>query len=255
MKKKIIALFATLLLCARGHAYADVLWQPYDSFYDKHYSEIESIHAPYEVSAEDGCILYTDPDEQKRLCRIETDEILKIGYSLSYKGEEWGWTSASDGEQYYTGWLHMRDLTRLYNGSDFLEDNEESIVTEYMDHDELVGDVVIWTYPNSGVIESVIICDPEDPWFRPINMREFFIDEDGLLWAYVGFYRSQYHGWICLDDPYSTELESRRVLTASEEFVKEPEPRSSSDLILVGGLVFGVEALTGSLIVLLKKRK
>lgn len=254
MEKKITCLLLTLalLLGAGLPARADVIWEPVDDrFYESRREEMTYVNAAYEVAPGGSCCLYQAPDRQKVLDTFEAGDQIRVSYVLEYKGEQWGCTEIRKNEKWVTGWLRINRLGKIYDSADFVRDHSREFVEETIELTDLSGDVMVWTYPNSGQVERTITIDAD--YQETLYFTSHYIDENGERWGHVGYYMGPC-SWVCIDDLYNEAREGRPVPTDFDGCVTEPEKAQSPDLLLVGGLVAGVVVATGIMIFLMKRK-
>ena len=157
------------------------------------------------------------------------------------------------------GWLPMEDMSKVYDGNDFLLEYREEF-SEYggeLDDYTVEEQLVVWTYPGSGKVKARLF-----PQMFENNVPDYeylYTDEDGNRWTFIGYYYGSVRGWICIDYP-----EDERIVISyepeepEEEIIEAQIPEGELDdtegvpgLKLAAALVGGVVAVTAGLIAVL----
>ena len=127
--KRISAILLALILtlCLIPTAFADVIFEPRDSFYEKHSEDMyyaDKVYIAQETangyeSPEDNDVVLTASDGTRLyISHVYTDE----------NGEEWGvydWDTT-------TCWFRLSDLVPVYDTRDFINDHKHEF-TDYND--------------------------------------------------------------------------------------------------------------------------
>ena len=182
-------------------------------------------------------------------------------------------------------------MTVVYDYISFKQEYGAEFVQEsgMLDEEYRGQKVRFWSYPGAknGGYEMEIFAD--DEWLPEYN--QVFIDEEGHKWGYIGYYYGIKNKWVCLDNAtasaeelYPNGIPERGTETTEpgteEDIVPEEEkdteddrksarddedeeeeeeeivPKGNNKLaLIVSGLVAGVAAVTGGLLVWLKKKK
>ena len=262
MKKMIRILCAVLIvLMLPLQAKADVIYEPWDSFYEEHRSECEYHSRSYTAAGPNGDVtVYESPESAWEVTKLSNGETLWISYT--YKdagGVTWGcW---EDWEQDLLGWVPMDYLNLIYDGISFEEEhgNQFETVACSLDVPELTGQTVyFWEYPGSSAYIDVKL----DGEYRP-EFQTSYTDANGTQWVRCGYYMGIRGYWVCLDDPtadfdalYPEGIEETQPETIPElaEKVEEIVPGGNPALKWIAiAAVAGVVALTAVLLFFLKK--
>ena len=257
MKRKLIPLFLALLavLPLTLPASADMIWEPQDSFYEKHRDECDYVNRNYQMAGYDGTVaLYTAPGGTKKAA---LDNGLQAGIQFTWTGNglTWGYL-VRWGDNPAEGWVPMDDLSLVYDSQSFMVDHAGEITQAALVPVDF-HEAVLYGYPRGPVWENTLT---EDADYQPFSevFTETYTDEDGLRWGYVGYYMGHCDAWVCLDDPMNRELDTGIIPV-------EPSPaqvRGSATQINAGTppfvyaavLVAAVVVVTAVLILKLKKR-
>lgn len=186
---------------------ADVIWEPDDDFYQKHRNECVYEHRSYTVNSAKGYITsYVSPISSAEIRDIENGEELYVYYTyIDRSNKKWGLITEdtrNPGIYNSTSWVRMDEVKLVYDHQEFCKDHESEFkpLDQYLENRGEYVDVVLWSYPNSGVVTSSIRSFPMGS-----NMTYLYIDEYGRAWSYVYYYQCN-RGWICLDDPNNRNL-------------------------------------------------
>lgn len=256
MKRKLFALLLTLLSVSAliVPASADIVWEPEDSFYEKHYAECAYVGRGYQLAGYDGSVtVFTAPGGMNK---ATLDNGLKgtIQFTWTGSGTSWGYlcrVSGSDVE----GWVPMDDLSLVYDSQQFMADHAGEITAgdpAPVDFHE----AALYSYPN-GPLWGTTLQEREK--YQPFSQvfTQLYTDENGLRWGYVGYYMGQCDAWVCLDDPMNEGLDAEIVPTSpSPAQVRGSATVTAGPplLLIAAGLVAAVTAMTAALILRLKKR-
>jgi len=228
-KRLIIFLLITVL--TPTVVYADSIWLPESSFYESHRRSCEYVFRNFYVVDDSGSVsVKKEPGSKDEVGVIENGEIIQIFYSYDNKGAIWGMTTInSPGVDYYdwpAGWVPMDSLLVVYDYISFAEEYGDGFRIYEGDLSELdgEGEVVLWEWPGSGVILSVL---PEH-WFKR-RMYDGFVytDGDGRDWLFLTTASQSYRNvWVCLSDPFNPEMPA---FNAAPPYVWQPGGKEIPD--------------------------
>lgn len=258
MKRKLTALLLVLLAVSAlaVPVRADVIWEPDDSFYKSHRDECSYVGRAYLLAGYDGTVtLYTAPGGMSKTT-VENDTRGTVQFTWTGDDLTWGYLMAGGNQE---GWVPMDDLTPVYDSQQFMADHSGEIVTS----DSVPVDfheAVLYDYPN-GTTGSYTL--EEDAVYLPFDQlfTQVYTDEGGLRWGYVGYYMGRRSSWICLDDPMNDSLTGGIVSPALSpaqargSATVEPGGSGPAALPIAAALVAAVAAVTGALVLKLKKRE
>ena len=199
--KKLFCLLLTLalLLCLSTTAFADIIWEPFEGFYadNQEYFTHAGYYA-YANSPTGEVTLYDKPDG-KQVGTIPNGETVYIQHIYETKGSP-AWALFTD-ETYAL----LSDLMNRYD-REFFDDHPE-IATEapsgFSVTIPLDTPLLTWTYPGGASVQSQNYWD-EDIMF---GLTDYYTDEDGLVWGYMGYWLGHQDMWICLSDYNNPDLQ------------------------------------------------
>lgn len=206
MKKLISLLLASMAtLSLTMPAAADVIWEPEDSFYQKHRDECVYEDRAYELAGYDGSVAVWNAPGGMVLEELPNGERARVQFRWSGNGVEWGYIYNVFGNRSDGGWVPMDDLTLIYDSRQFLEDHAAEIVEGDPVPVEF-DSAVLYSYPGGpagGILK-------EDAAYMPFSevFSTLYTDGNGLRWGYVGYYMGRRNGWACLDDPLNERLDT-----------------------------------------------
>ena len=251
MKKRFAFLLCLLLaLLPVSSAFADVIWEPADSFYEMHSEECVYADSWYEAQTEVS--IQKDPESSKSVGTVAEGDTVYIDFTWPLESE-WGYVETFS-DHGSGGWVRLSDLRRLYDGSDFLSEHAEEITGD-SDTFPLIKDgaVVLWEFPGSGkVVERI-----DGQWGDDLSYSGTWTDESGSVWGQVSYYYGL-SGWICLSDPSSEDLPVTAPRYAEEEAPAAEEalnPVGLSIPVLVIVLVAAVVIVSAILVFVLTRKK
>ncbi len=278
--KKIICFYTACILLWMNSisVYADVIWEPSrDAFYNEYREKCEYLNRTYIANGVAGEVaVYKNPESQKVVDTWENGKAVYI--SFSYEAEDGSlWGIYDNGDRNQSGWVRLDNMVVQYDYISFEEECGTKIVEEsgtLASAEE--GTVYFWEYPGAKTYHSMNVNEGE------VGYNKTFVDEEGYKWGYIGYFYGMRHKWICLDMPVAEyeELypnggpkrnEQTVMLPESQEEtisqdasteIKEntvirdeviPQEDVKSQIPFVAGIVAAVVAVTGALLVFLKK--
>ncbi len=290
MKKSLIVFgMVVVWLLNMIPVHADAIWEPRSDFYEEHASECTYNNRNYTACGPEGEVkVYVSPENATVVDVLENGKSVCVLFTYKDEdGVEWGVVENFD-DQSKTGWLAMDYMNVVYDYISFKQEYGSEFVQEtgMLDAEYKGKTVKFWSYPGADGTGYEIKIDAADDYLPEYN--QVFVDEEGHKWGYIGYYFGLKNTWVCLDNAsataeelYPNGLPARGTETtefrteddvtderkqeaeddeteeeAEEEAEAEIVPKGNEKLVLiVSGLVAGVAALTGGLLVWLKKKK
>lgn len=257
MKQKVFSLVLALLAVSAFAVpvSADVIWEPDDSFYEKHRDECTYVNRGYQLAGYDGTVtVFTAPGGMHKLT-LDNGLQGNIQFTWEGNGITWGYLIRW-GDNAVEGWVPMDDLSLVYDSQQFMEDHAAELTSTDPVPVEF-EEAVLYSYPNGPAWDSTLIESVDYLPFSEV-FTQLYTDETGLRWGYVGYYMGRLNAWVCLDNPMSQDLDTGVVPVAPSP----AQARGSATvnpgppvLLIAAGLVAGVALVTGILILRLKKRE
>lgn len=253
MKKFMTMLLVLALLVASAlpmAARADVIFEPRDSFYERHREECTYINRNFRSNGVRTVTVYESPESDKVEAFYRTGDRIYISYTYedSY-GNLWGCCENWDSE--ISGWVPMAYLEVIYDGISF----EEEFGDQFRDEQGSIGGdylgktIYFWEYPGSiGYIDMELGTDPDG--YLP-EYREIYVDEDGRRWGRCSYYMGIKGYWLQMDDPtadfdtlFPDYVEETVPETGPEPVVAEIVPKKPAAVQIVKVIVSAAVVLT-----------
>ncbi len=224
MKRAFVLLLALLLcLALAAPSLADVIWEPENDFYEKHFDECYYEDRVYVAGGEEGFVRAFDVPLGKQTTEFPNGEELYIEWIWDREGG-WGFLRYRDDRGWQEAWVQMGDLTVKYDavsfaqehGSEFIYPEEEVLLPL-----EGLEQLVLWTYP--GAVDHSVFSVYSDSGEPPLWFNTLYEDPKGRTWGNLGYYYGYRNVWVCLDDPESEDL-SGTVPTEVPSPAETPAP-------------------------------
>lgn len=242
---------------------ADVIYEPFDSFYEEHRRECTYVGRSYTANGLNGDItLYASPVDPKVEKTYANGTALYVSYTYqAADGILWG--CCDDWDNNVTGWAPMEYLELIYDGKSFEEEYGDKFipVEKELDVSALEGaSIYFWVYPGSKeFIQGPVGID------RGPSLHTSYTDEYGYEWGQCGYFRGIKGHWVNLNNPtadYETlfpDLPEETIPAETEspatERVDEIKPSGNDEKMTVILAVAAVVAITAVMLVLLKKKQ
>ncbi len=259
-KTLLVFILSLLLITAVAlPAAADVIIEPDDSFYSLHKKECVYSPRSYILNSEVGHVyLYKNPKSSFTVEGFPNGKQVYVAYLYTNPDDGTVWGHFND-----QGWFRMSDLSVIYDSTSFFEEYNEDIVSEpvgtYTYDPNDTREVVFWNYPGGKVVRQ-----GEAGFDLAESSGSFYVDDAGNEWCHIGYYYGHRNIWVCLSDPYSTEvggysIEHNQVLLKADPTPEKNIPRVPQDdgngpkdrtvmLTLIGVGIIAVVAITTILI-------
>lgn len=263
--KRLVKLCSVMLLLALVlpvTAHADVIYEPFDSFYERYRSECLYVGRNYTAIAPSGTItLYESPQNPAVEAAYPNGTALYVSYKYQ-DADGVLWACCDNWEAEVTGWAPMEYLELIYDGQSFFEEYGDQYIPVKitLDAAELTGKTVyFWEYPGSrDYIALELSAD-----YRP-DFQESYTDDAGDQWLRCGYYMGIRGMWVNRDNPTAdfdtlfpdAPEETEAVVTAprASEVAEEISPAGSNVTLTVILAVAAVVAVTAALLIVLKKK-
>lgn len=233
-------------------AFADVIWEPDNSFYRSHAEDCRILQRSFYANGADGYVNLTGaPDSSAVTGQVKNGEKLYVYWQYG----DWGYAT-TDPE----GWVRLSDLQLIYDYISFQEEYGEAFLPYDQETWQPVieaweGDTLaLWPYP--GAEEASYVW--QDAGEAMAQLAEYgfssiFTDEEGCTWGFCGYLWGNRNFWVCLDAPAGrddpavldgeVELPVREVEQPELIPASEPEMPVSYYLPLTAGVVIAVAAI------------
>ena len=265
--KKIVRICCVLLLAALlpMTARADVIYEPFDSFYEANRDDCTYVGRSYTTNGPNGTVtLYGSPVDEGVEKAYPNATALYVSYTYQ-TADGILWACCDNWDDDVTGWAPMEYLELIYDGISFSEEYGDQFVTEEgsIGKDYLGQTVFFWAYPGSDYYIDVTLQQDPDGYLPEYSMT--YTDENGTQWGKCLYYMGIKGYWINLDNPaadYETlfpDALEERTLAASQPAVTEPvkeiKPAGSNLKLIVTFAVVTVIIVTAALLLIQKKKR
>ena len=255
--KKTIRLYMVLfsiLLCGQT-VQADVIWEPDNTFYEKHRDECEMVDRSFVANGPNGkVIVYKSPENPIEVDSMQNGDTTWITWTYTdADGVVWGFPNNSE-----SGWVPMDYMNVIYDYISFEEEHVNEFVQETGNVDEsyMGKRIFLWNYPGSEDFTELDLSGDWATWMPEYNTT--YVDEEGRTWAYCVYYYGMRNFWVCLDNPeadfstlYGTEIEDE--MTPVED-TAPIVPKGNQKLGFIGAGIGVVMVVTGIVLIKMKKK-
>lgn len=216
MKRKLLALFTALLLLAVmvTPAFADVIWEPDNSFYERHRTECVYHDRGYLANGEAGYVtVFTAPGSSSELINISNGTRFYVSFLWTDEdGTRWG-VGYPAGQGDKEGWVDLSEMAMIYDYICFNEDHSSEF-EEYDGSGDHLTEACVYTYP--GGVYSSRMEQGSGSYSFTDGFRNLYTDENGLRWTFIGYYMGHRDGWVCIDDPVNENLGVESALSVAQ---------------------------------------
>lgn len=254
-------------------ARADVIYEPWDSFYEEKREECTYVNRNFTAAGPNGKVtVYEDPMTPTTVAELPNGTTMTISYTYDTEdGILWG--CCDIWEQNITGWVPMDYLELIYDGISFEEEYGERLLAEEGSiGGEYRGKTIYFVqYPGSATYLEIPLQSGSDGYLP--EYRTVYTDDAGVKWGKCGYYMGIKGYWINLNDPTmlppaETEpVPTETVSATAENEIGEivlPTPEKENEEIVPGGngdlklmVILGVAAvivITAALLLVLKRK-
>ena len=209
IKKIVLTLIlAGLIFIPAFSAYADVLVEPNNDFYNKNRRYVVQLDRSFSVNAPRGfAVMKEEPGARGEITRIGNGETIFVNNSCLYNGEYWGLTTGypvPEQGRSADGWIRMDDLLVLYDYIAFAEEHFNEFYDYKGDFEEIerAGAAVVWPWP--GAEAPIWKVEELDTEYFGVSFA--YTDESGREWGFVTYLYGSRNIWICLSDPLNPDI-------------------------------------------------
>lgn len=261
--KKVIGLCVILVnmfLCIQT-VHADVIWEPENTFYEKHSDECEMVDRGFTANGPNGkVIVYKSPENPTEVDSIPNGDPTWITWTYTDSdGIVWGCPN-----NFENGWVPMDYMVVIYDYISFEEEYGDRFVEKTGNVDDAyMGKLIyLWNYPGS---EDFAEIDLSGDWAdRMPEYHTTYVDEAGRTWGFCGYYYGMRNFWVCLDAAdadyvklYGQEMSGevkQEIETTPVEDVATIVPKGNQKLGFIGVGVGVVVIITGVVLIKMKKK-
>ncbi len=258
----LLLLLLSLLCCFA--VWADVIYEPPDTFYNRYSGACTSCGCKCMVNSPEGGVrIYSSPQSGEVIDTAQNGNCFTVFYT--YDAGAWGvivyenvdGLLQSDAHGSRTGWVQMQDMLVLYRNEDFMEAFSDEFFEDAQRSEAFWTEghsvVCTYSYPCSGtVVRQNLSFISNQP-----KLTQLWYDAEGRLWGYTGDGKYD-RDWICMSDPGNLEIAQvhyrEDVLYPAQEIRAQP-PFQTAQMITVIALVVGLTLLSVMLLLILRRRR
>jgi hypothetical protein len=201
--KFIYGLILCLLFIPPVISFADIIFTPEDSFYERHSDKMVYTNRTFVVN--NSANIISEPGLRRKITTLQNGTTVHVSFTCLYNGNYWGYVSINN----YSGWININQLLVPYDNITFEEEFGADFYSYEGDYAELeeAASVFMWRWPGTSI-------PPRE--LGEIDMEHFmmmtgaggtaYMDEDGREWAYIHYYFGRISSWICLSDPQNGNI-------------------------------------------------
>lgn len=260
--KRLICLILALLLAAAlaTTAFADVIFEPVDSFYRSHQGECDLVDRTFTTRIH--VQVYKSPESPKIKGMFPPDQSIWISHTYEDPdGNLWGYTEIES----LFGWVPMAYLELQYDFISFQEDHASEITDQEGTLDERFANaeaiIYCWDYP--GSTGSTLLFAAEMDIDQLPHYSQVYQDGQSRNWGFVNYHFGARDFWICLDDPtadFDALFPDGAPETPPQETTPLPEKQivpkiPAETIVLRVGITLAVAACVIITAVILKRMK
>ena len=257
-------LIIAIVLLSPIPAYADIIWTPPDSFFDKNYDKCEQLNRSFYANGASGYVsVKKEPGSDIEVFTITNGELYDVSFTYELDDEQWGIIMRDVQDDFSnprTGWLPINQMVAAYDYISFLDEHMGEVYSYRGDYASLYEpvDLVFWTWPGSGnisrVLETKYTQYREDILKTGALILYGYVDSEGREWGMVSRYaKYDENTWICLSDPANQDIPAFNK-APQPELIPPSDPNKQSTtlsilsnnwkiILLVVVLVIGTDAL------------
>ncbi len=216
MKRKLPVLLMLILMAALlvTPAFADVIWEPDNSFYSRNRDDCTYHDRAYLTNGEKGYVtVETAPGSLVEVLNIANGTRFFVQFIWTDKdGSQWG-VGYPAGDREHQGWVPMEQMALIYDYVSFQEDHGAEF-TEYDGSVAPMEQACLYAWP--GGVYSYTMEFETDYMTSNDAFQTIYTDGNGLRWAFIGYYMGHRDGWVCIDDPMNENLGVDGYLTVAQ---------------------------------------
>ena len=202
-----VLLASVMLFALALPAFADVILEPHNSFYDEHADECTAGEQRMYVAKEGGLVVAVDPESDMGTL-FPSGSYFWSCWQYNDGRTVWGYIENYE-DPGKAGWFKLGDVYRVYDHIDFEKEHGSEFYEDKTEH--TFTSAVAYDYPN-GPVDHVI--DGEDATYLldDLVFNSLYRDENGREWGFIGYRFGRWNVWICLDEPDNAGLDETGML-------------------------------------------
>jgi hypothetical protein len=203
MKKRILLIVTALFLLIQSTAYADVIFEPEDSFYRRNQEMMVYLGRSFVANGSGGTVpIMSEPASNRTVSDWQNGDEVFVSFTCLFDGDYWGYTEyARRGGNWLGGWVKME---QLFGSHTFEQQNRGAFSAYNGDYGEIIaaGSAYVWNWPGTDVAPWLL----EDVDMTMFSVGSIYTDGEGREWGQIGYYFGRMEGWVCLDEPMNNDI-------------------------------------------------
>lgn len=263
MKRLLCALLAAWLLAVP--ALADIIWEPQNSFYQRHQSQCEPEDRQYLTNGPEDAVSLLESPGGKLLAKVKNGARLYINHIYTGKEGAWGlvnydadwapedYLETAEGASGGEAWVPMDEMLLRYDQQSFREDHAGEFVVE--ERTISLSGLRYCSYEFPGGELEFQQQNPESE--AEVTVRELYTDEAGREWGYASYFYGSRDIWFCLSDLEDPDLpvEEHAAVPYTAPEKTDAEAREETAGAWLPVAVVLVCGVTAALLLRMKKKK
>lgn len=262
-------LCTVLTLCLLGTtAFADIAWEPENSFYARNQRKCEPEERVYWVNGAEGFVTAREEPEGKPLGNLKNGALRYVYGTYERDGVRWGLINVSADREpelflaeeldggWHEVWVPMEEMVLRYDHQSFLEEFANEVRETGAKAEIWDERYCVYSYPCGELLYQAKSARD----VLSVTADLFYTDSEGRDWICVSYLYGDRNVWLCLDDVENPDLQAEGrtpELIPAAESAALPEWSAPPDhtLLYAGIGVAAVCAVTTALLVRMKKKK
>ena len=212
--KRLSFILAVFVLLFSVPAYADIIYEPNDDFYQQHIDECETTYywKTYKVISDSSGSVVRSPEDDTVLREYQPGEFFSTNTSYQSGDTIWYYIPNFDHSD-KAGWISNAGIEQVYDTDCFTEDHISELQGTVKLDIKGLKEITFCAYPRGHQIETRILQNLTD---EVLECGKSYTDREGKVWGYCGYFYGSVNGWVCLDDPTLANTDTADPLTISE---------------------------------------
>ena len=212
--KRLGFILAVFVLLFSVPAYADIIYEPNDDFYQQHIDECETTYywKTYKVISDSAVLIVRSPEDDTVVGEYKPGVFFSTNTSYQSGDTIWYYLTDFDHPD-KAGWISNAGIEQIYDTDCFTEDHISELQGTVKLDIKKLKEITFCAYPGGHQIDTRILQNQTD---ETLTCEGSYTDREGKVWGYCGYFYGPVNGWVCLDDPTLANTDTADPLTISE---------------------------------------
>ncbi|MBR6405528.1 MAG: hypothetical protein IKS18_04940 [Lachnospiraceae bacterium] len=212
--KRLGFILAVFVLLFSVPAYADIIYEPNDDFYQQHIDECETTYywKAYKVISDSAVLIVRSPEDDTVVGEYKPGVFFSTNTSYQSGDTIWYYLTDFDHPD-KAGWISNAGIEQIYDTDCFTEDHISELQGTVKLDIKKLKEITFCAYPGGHQIDTRILQNQTD---ETLTCEGSYTDPEGKVWGYCGYFYGPVNGWVCLDDPTLANTDTADPLTISE---------------------------------------